>query len=66
MCYKVDTEESIPRPILYQILRRKEDGTTTEGQSGSGRPAKIMTKSGIKLLVRLFDYKCRISQRAEK
>ena len=40
-------EEGVPRSILYQILRRKVDGIPTERQRGSGRPAKIMTKSCI-------------------
>ena len=29
-----------------KIFRRKEDGISAERQSGSGRPAKIMTKFG--------------------
>ena len=32
-------------------------------QKGSERHAKIMAKSGIKRLVKLFVHKCRISQR---
>ena len=54
--------EGVPRSTLFDILKRKEDGISSERQSGSGRPAKIMTKSGIKQLRRLFDNKCGISQ----
>ena len=45
--------EGVPRSTLFDILKRKEDGISSERQSGSGRPAKIMTKSGIKRLVKL-------------
>ena len=55
--------EGVPCSTLFDILKRKEDGISSERQSGSGRPAKIMTKSGIKRLVKLFDHKCGISQR---
>ena len=41
---------------------RKEDGISTERQCDSDRLAKVMTKSGIKQLVRLFGHKCGISQ----
>ena len=35
-----------------------------ESQQKGGRPAKIITKSGIKqLVVKLFDHTCGISQR---
>ena len=36
---------------LYKILRRKQDGISAERQKGSGKPAKIMTKSSIKQLL---------------
>ena len=55
--------EGVARSTLFDILKRKDDGISSERQSGSGRPAKIMTKSGIKRLVKLFDHKCGISQR---
>ena len=55
-------DEGVPRSTLYQTLRRKEDGKiSAERQCASGRPAKIMTNSGLNQLVRLF--KCGISQR---
>ena len=51
-------DEGVPRSTLYQTLRRKEDGKiSAEKQSGSGRPAKIMTKSDIKQLFRHFGHK---------
>ena len=59
---KVDsfTEKHFPeesRSTLYQILRQKEDEISNEIQNVSGRPAKGMTKSGIKQLFKLFDQK---------
>ena len=51
-------KEGVSRSTLYRILRRKEDGIPAERQCGSRRPAKIMTKSGIKQLDRLFDHNC--------
>ena len=54
--------KGVPRSTLFDILKRKENGISSERQSGRGRPAKIMTKSGIKRLVKLFDHKCGISQ----
>ena len=41
-------EEGVPRSTLYQILRRKKRWNLSRKQSGSGRPAKIMTKFCIK------------------
>ena len=38
--------EGVPRSALFDILKRQEYGISSERQSGSGRPAKIMTKSG--------------------
>ena len=55
--------EGAPRSIIFEILKRKEDGISPERQSGSDRPAKIMTKSGVKQLEKLCDHKCGISQR---
>ena len=52
-----------PRLTWCKILKRKEDGFSAERQKGSGRPAKIMTKSGTKQLVRLLDHKRGIIQR---
>ena len=40
-------EEGVPRSTLYQTLKPKEDGISAARQCGSGRPAKMMTKSGI-------------------
>ena len=52
--------------IKSRYIRRKEDGISTERQCGSLTSAKIMTKSGIKQLVKLFDHKCEIIQRKVK
>jgi hypothetical protein len=46
--------EGVPRSSLFDILKCQEDGISPERQSGSGRHVKIMTKSGIKQLKRLF------------
>ena len=56
-------EEGVPRPTLFKNLKRKEDpkGISTERQCASGRPAKIMTKSSIKYLVKLLNHKYGIS-----
>ena len=36
--------EGVSRSTLFDILKRKQDGISSERQSSSGRPAKIMTK----------------------
>ena len=39
--------EGVPRSTLFDILKRKKDGISSERQSGSDTPAKIMTKSDL-------------------
>ena len=39
--------EGVSRSTLFDILKPKEDGISSERQSGSGRPTKIITKSRI-------------------
>ena len=36
--------EGVPRSTLFYILKRKEDGISSERQSDSGRPAKIISE----------------------
>ena len=55
--------EGVPLSTLFEILKRKEDAIWSEIQNGSGISAKIMIKSRIKRLVKLFDHKCGINQR---
>ena len=39
--------EGVPRSTLLDILKRKEDGISSERQSGSGRPDKIISEPYI-------------------
>ena len=55
--------EGISRSTIYSIIQRAEEGIPPERRSGGGRKAKIMTKSGLSKLSKLFDHKCGISQR---
>ena len=55
--------EGISRSTIYGIIQRAEKGIPPERRSGGGRKAKIMTKSGLSKLSKLFDHKCGISQR---
>jgi len=55
--------ENVPRSTIYDIIKRVEDEIGPDRKPGSGRKPKIMTKSGIDKLCKMFDHKCGISQR---
>ena len=55
--------EGIPKSTIYDIIKRAENGISSERKPGSGKKPNIMTKSGLSKLSRLFDHKCGISQR---
>lgn len=56
-------DEGIARSTIYDIIKRAEDGISSERRKGTGKKPKIMTKSGLSRLCKLFDHKCGISQR---
>jgi hypothetical protein len=59
--------ENVPRSTIYDIIKRVEDEIGPNRKPRSGRKPKIMTKSGIDKLCKMFDHKCGISQtKAEK
>ena len=52
--------EGVPRSTLFGILKREVNETASKRQGGRGRPAKIMTKSGIKRTKCIFGLLYRI------
>lgn len=55
--------EGVPKPTIYRIVKCWENGEAPERKSGSGRKAKIMTKTKVKRLINLIDHKSGISTR---
>jgi hypothetical protein len=55
--------ENIPESTIYRIIQRAENESGHKRVRGSGRKAKIMTKTNIKKLETMFDHKDGISQR---
>jgi len=56
-------DEAIPRSTIYRIAKRKMNKLSIERKSGSGRPAKKMTKKEINILKKTIDHKDGVSQR---
>ena len=66
-CFTVKhfTDETVSRRSVYQILKTYEERGNVERKSGSGRPAKIMSKGKLKFMRRkLVNGKYHKSQRA--
>lgn len=55
--------EKMPKRTIYDIITRAELDSGHQRVQGSGRPARIMTKTNVKRLKTLFDHKDSISQR---
>ena len=55
--------ENVPRSTIYEIIKRFQDGIGPVRQPGSGKKPKLMTKSGIDKLCKIFVHKCGIFQR---
>ena len=55
--------EGMPRSTIYDIIKCAQDGISVKRQTGCGRKPKIMDKSGLTKLCKLFDHKCANSQR---
>ena len=50
--------ENVPQSTIYGIIKRVEDEIGLDRKPGSGRKPKIMTKSGIDKIYKMFDHKC--------
>ena len=55
--------EGQSKSTIYDIIKRKESGSSDIRRVGSGRPAKIFDKKGLVKLKRLVDLKDRIYQK---
>ena len=55
--------QNIPKSTIYKIIKRTESESGHQSVQGSGGKAKEMTKTNIKRLELIFDYRDGVSQR---